>query len=203
MNSLTEIKAESRRVAGFSTLGMIVALLLLGVLLAPMLGTIIAAQDGFVDSRERARAVGNVRYAHLALTRYMRLAGSSPVGLPLPGIDPDPDANGAFDDVRLRADYNPPDGDTDDLGEDLTFYVAADTMYVQTGGEDDTTEPYLIGVDSLAFEYFDRYGVLITDPDKVGTHAISAAVTIRAVGERSFEPTERLIHGEVRLRNGK
>lgn len=203
MTSANELNGTSRRLAGFSTLGLIVALMLLGIILAPMLGTILAAQDGFVESRERARAAGNVRYAHLALTRYMRLAGSSPVGLPLPGIDPDPDGNGLFDDVRLRADYNPPDGDTDDAGEDLTFYVVADTMYVEAGGDADSRQPYLIGVDSLAFEYFDRDGVVITDPDKVGTHAISAAVTIRALGERSYEPTERLMHGEVRLRNGK
>jgi type II secretory pathway pseudopilin PulG len=188
--------------AGFTTIGMIVALLLLGLMLSPLLGTILSAQNGFVANRERARAAGNVRYAHLALTRFMRLAGSSPVGLPLPGIDPDPDGNGYFDDVRLRADYNPPDGDINDTGEDLVFFVQAATMYVRTGAGG-TPEPYLIGVDSLAFEYYDRDGVLITDPSLVATHAISARLTIRARSERSFTPTKRLLSGEVRLRNGK
>ncbi|HSG82273.1 MAG TPA: hypothetical protein VLC48_08490 [Gemmatimonadota bacterium] len=202
---MSEVRVSERieaRLTGFSTLGMIVALMLLGLLLSPLIGTILSAQNGFVVSRERARAAGNVRYAHLSLTRYMRLAGSSPVGLPLPGIDADPDENGLFDDVRLRADYNPPDGDTDDLGEDLTFFVQADTMFVQTSASGDP-EPYLIGVDSLAFEYFDRYGALITDRAMVATHAISARVTIRAKGDRSYGPAKRLLSGEVRLRNGK
>jgi hypothetical protein len=181
---------------------MLVALMMLGLLLSPLLGTILSAQNGFVASRERARAAGNVRYAHLSLTRYMRLAGSSPTGLPLPGIDPDPDGNGLFDDVRLRADYNPPDGDIEDLGEDLLFFVQADTMFVQAGTAG-AAEPYLIGVDSLSFEYFDRYGATITDRALVATHAISSSVTIRARGESSYDPAKRLLTGQVRLRNGK
>jgi type II secretory pathway pseudopilin PulG len=191
-----------RTKAGFTTIGMIVAFMLLGLMLSPLLGTILSAQRGFVANRERARAAGNVRYAHLALTRFMRLAGSSPMGLPLPGIDPDPDGNGTFDDVRLRADYNPPDGDTNDTGEDLVFYVQADTMFVRVG-IGGTPEPYLIGVDSLSFEYFDRDGLPITDRDMVATHAISARKAIRARSERSFTPAKRLLSGEVRLRNGK
>ncbi|UCC48438.1 MAG: hypothetical protein JSV41_13410 [Gemmatimonadota bacterium] len=181
-------------------MGMIVALMLLGVLLAPLLGTVLSAQHGFVASRERTRAAGSVRYAHLSLTRFMRLAGSSPLGVPVDGIDPDPDGNGDFDDIRLRADYNPADGDTDDPGEDLVFYLRGDTMFVRpgTGG---TEEPYLIGVDSLAFEYFDRDGDPITDADRAAARALSTRVTIRARGERSAGPAVRVLSGMVRLRN--
>lgn len=196
------INGVAGRRAGFSTIGMIVAFVLLGLLLAPMLGTILSAQRGFVASRDRARAAGSVRYAHLALTRFMRLAGSSPIGLPLPGIDPDPDGNGFFDDVRLRSDYNPPDGDLDDPGEDLTFFLRADTMFVKSGN-DGNEEPFLIGVDSLAFEYFDRDGSLIADPARIGPRAMVVDVTIRARGDRYVDAAERTLSGLVRLRNGK
>lgn len=202
MSSVRGIDRARGDKTGFTVLGMIVALMLLGLLLSPLLGTILSAQNGFVASRERARAAGNVRYAQLSLTRFMRLAGSSPVGLPLPGIDPDPDGNGVFDDVRLRADYNPPDGDTDDMGEDMVFYIRQDTMFVKAG-PGGSEEPYLIGVDSLAFEYFDRDGVPITDRDMVATRTIAARVTIRARGERSYMPVKRVLTGQVRLRNGK
>jgi type II secretory pathway pseudopilin PulG len=202
MSSQRSTVSVAGRRAGFSTIGMIVAFVLLGLLLAPMLGTILSAQRSFVASRDRARAAGSVRYAHLALTRFMRLAGSSPVGLPLPGIDPDPGGDGVFNDVRLRADYNPPDGDIDDPGEDLTFFLRADTMFVKTGTDGDE-EPFLIGVDSLAFEYLDRDGSVITDPARIGPRAMTVDVTIRARGDRYADPAERTLSGLVRLRNGK
>ncbi len=186
---------------GFSTLGMIVALTLLGFMLSPLLGTLLSAQHGFVASRERAQATSNVRYAHLALTRMMRLAGARPLGGPVTGIDPDPLGDGLFNDVRLRADYNPPDGDTDDPGEDLVLYLRGDTMFVRagTGGAE---EPYLMGVDSLAFEYFDRDGAPITVPNRVAMDARSAEVTIRAAA-RAPGLSPRELVGRVRLRNGR
>ncbi len=186
---------------GFSTLGMIVALTLLGFMLSPLLGTLLSAQHGFVASRERARATSNVRYAHLALTRMMRLAGARPLGGLVTAIDPDPLGDGLFNDVRLRADYNPPDGDTNDAGEDLVFYLRADTMFVRAG-IGGAEEPYLIGVDSLAFQYFDQDGVPITDPARVATHARSALVTIRAAA-RAPALSPRELAGRVRLRNGR
>lgn len=188
--------------AGFSTVGMIIALVLLGLILSPMVGTVLSAQRFFVTSQTRVRVTGSARYAHLALTRSMRIAGSNPVGGFVAGVDPDPDGNGLFDDVRLRADYNPADGDIKDPGEDVTYFVRADTMYIRPdpAGEE---EPYLLGVDSLAFEYFDRFGDPITDPETVTQRAISARVTLRATGETFHERTDRVLMGEVRLRNGR
>ncbi len=194
-------KRERIGKVGFGTLGMVVALALLGFTLVPVLGTVVSAQRGFVKSREQARAAASVRYAHLALTRLMRIAGSSPMGPEIQGLDPDPLSDGAFDDIRLRADYNPPDGDVDDPGEDLTFYLRADTMFVRAG-TDGAEEPYLIGVDSLAFSYFEWDGTPITDPARVTERAVEAHVTIRATGEHRADAPERLLTGHVRLRNG-
>ena len=188
---------------GFSTLGMIISLVLLGLFLSPLLGTVISAQRGFVTTQERARATGNMRYGHLALTRIMRVAGSSPSTTSVQAIDPDPDGNGNFDDVRLRADYNPPDGDTNDPGEDFTYFLQADTMFVRVGAAG-TPQPYLIGVDSLAFEYFDRDGVEITDAARIAARgAISARITLRARSEVYRHESERLLIGRVRFRNGR
>ncbi|UCF21202.1 MAG: hypothetical protein JSU87_07395 [Gemmatimonadota bacterium] len=186
---------------GFGTLGMIIALALLGFTLVPVLGTVVTAQRGIMRSRERARAAASVRYAHLALTRLMRIAGSSPIGPHIQGLDPDPLRDGIFDDIRLRADYNPPDGDIEDPGEDLTFYLRADTMFVRAG-IDGAEEPYLIGVDSLAFAYFEWDGTPITDPARVTERAVEVHVTVRASGEDRPDSPERLLTGHVRLRNG-
>ena len=187
--------------AGFSTVSMIISMTLLALVLTPILGTVLSGQRNFANSWDRARVQGSARFAHLSLTRLLRAAGSDPVGGAVPGVDPDPLGNGIFDNLRLRADYNPPDGDTDDPGEDLTFFVRSDTMYVRSGGNPE--EPYLIGVDSLAFEYFDVDGVAITDPDRVTRRAYTARITIRARGEVPGSDAEQLIVGLVRLRNGR
>ncbi len=201
MTSLSRCMSGPRSRTGFTTLGMIVALVLLGILMSPMMRTIVNAQQTFVSSRQRAEAASNVRYAHLALTRYIRICGSDPLNASVQGIDPDPLNDSGFDDVRLRADYNPPDGDTDDMAEDLTFFVRGDTLFVRDGDGDD--EPYLIGVDSLAFEYFDSDGDPITDPDLVPIRARSVQVTLAARSTLRGEPTEHALVGRVRLRNGR
>ncbi len=187
--------------AGFTIVGMIVAFVVLGFVLSPLVRTLLTAQEGFVRSRQRTQTANSVRYAHLALTRYMRNAGSSPYLVPIEGVDPDPRRDGVFDDVRLRADYNPADGDTDDPGEDLTFYVRADTMFLRSGG-DGVEQPYLIGVDSLAFEYYDWNGVMITDANRVTERAASALVVVRGRAGPAARLSVRTLAGLVRLRNG-
>jgi len=186
--------------AGFTIVGMIVAFVVLGFVLSPLVRTLLTAQEGFVTRRQRTQTAGSVRYAHLALTRYMRNAGSSPYRVPIEGVDPDPRRDGVFDDVRLRADYNPADGDTDDPGEDLTFYVRADTMFMRSGGG--VEQPYLIGIASLAFEYYDWNGVVITDPDRVTDRAASARIVVRGRVGPADKPSARVLSGHVRLRNG-
>lgn len=199
---MIRISSRSRNgnAAGFTIVGMLVAFVILGLVMSPLIHTLLTAQEGFVRSRQRARTASSIRYAHLALTRFLRNAGTSPYSVPITGIDPDPRGDGVFDDVRIRADFNPADGDTDDLAEDLTFYVRADTMFMRSGG-DGVEQPYLIGVDSLAFEYFDWNGNVITDRDRVAEHAASARVVVRGRAGPAA-PTVRTLAGLVRLRNG-
>ncbi len=184
---------------GYSTITMLVALTLLVLVLGPVLGTVLSGQRGFVSSWEKTRTADAARYAHLALTRQMRFAGSHPVGSPVQGIDPDPRGDGVFDDIRLRADYNPPDGDINDPGEDVTYWVSGDTLFVQEAGNPE--EPHLLGVDSLAFEYYDRDGVVITDPDLVPARTVSVKVTVRARTTLRDETMDQVLVGQVRLRN--
>jgi len=198
MNS--SLRSRCRSGAGFTIVGMLVAFVILGLVMSPLIHTLVTAQEGFVKSRQRARTASSVRYAHLALTRFLRNAGSSPYSVAIAGIDPDPRGDGVFDDVRIRADYNPADGDTDDLAEDLTFYVRADTMFMRSGS-DGVEQPYLIGVDSLAFEYYDWNGNVITNRDRVTERAASVRIVVRGPAGPGA-PAVRTLAGLVRLRNG-
>jgi hypothetical protein len=187
--------------AGFSTVGAIVTLVLSALVLGQLMVMVIDSQRGFLKSNAKVSAASSARYAHLALTRLIRFAGADPQGISFIGIDPDPRGHGAFDNIRLRADFNPADGDISDSGEDLTFWLWGDTVMVKWGS-DAAPEPYLFGVDSLAFEYFNRNGAAITDPDLVPSHTASVQLTVRGSTEIYGEKRGELLSGRVTLRNG-
>ncbi len=191
----------TRSQAGFSTVGALVTLALSGLVLAQLMSMVIDSQRGFILSSASGSAASSARHAHLALTRLLRLAGSDPQGIAIQGIDPDPLSHGVFDNVRLRADYNPPDGDILDPGEDVTFWLSADTLLVQWGA-DAPAEPYLFGVDSLAFEYFDRSGGSIVEAERIPSRAELVRLTVRGVAYGHGERRQQLLVGRVKLRNG-
>ncbi len=187
--------------AGFSTVGALVSLVLAGLVLSQMLGMVVHSQRGLIDSNAKAKAAGSARHAYLVLSRLLRQAGSDPQGVGVQGIAPDPLGRGRFDNIRLRADFNPPDGDLADPGEDLTLWLNADTLFVtETAGG--AGAPYLFGVDSLAFDYYDRAGSLITDPDSVPSQTVSVGLTVRGFSEVRDEQPRQLLVGRIALRNG-
>ncbi len=185
---------------GFSTAGAMVSLVLAGFVLAQLLGMVVASQRGLIDSNARTDAAGSARHAQLALTRLIRIAGSDPKNVGVQTVDPDPLTRGVFDNIRVWSDYNPPDGDVLDPGEDMTFWLQGDTMYVRAGANG-TAEPYLFGVDSLHFRYLNRSGVELTDTAQISSKAVSVELVIRGRGEAHGEPRRQLLLGRVKLRN--
>lgn len=74
-------------------------------------------------------------------------------------------------------------------------------MFVRFG-VDGVKEPYLVGVDSLAFEYHDRDGTVITDPGRVAGWAASARMVVRGRVESEQRPAVLVFAGPVHLRDG-
>ncbi len=69
-------------------------------------------------------------------------------------------------------------------------------------GPSASPEPYLWDVDSLAFDYFDRDDIAITQADQVPSRAVSVQVTVRGRGIAYSESHAQLLTGRVTLRNG-
>ncbi len=61
----------------------------------------------------------------------------------------------------------------------------------------------MLGVDSLAFQYYDLDGALMADPDRIRRRAVSARITLRARGQSRAGDASQLLEARVRLRNGK
>jgi hypothetical protein len=77
-------------------------------------------------------------------------------------VNPDPDANGVLDSIRLRGDWNPPDGVAGQY-EDVTFSRAGNTIFVREP-VDPTAVPIADNIATMTFVYRDRHYVLIADP---------------------------------------
>ena len=93
---------------------------------------------------------------------------------------PDPDGNGVFDSVRVRADWNPRDGDFDDPYEDVLFVVANGMLWKR-----EPTDAALVSfgdsVQSLRFTYTNQNGGPLANPvarpDLIGGVTITIVTT--------------------------
>ena len=177
---------ERKRDAGFTILELIVAMVLLSAILAGLFGTITRTQRRYVEHKVNTRSHETLGMAEATMIRLFRSARADPtkatsfgIGTTFkPGITPNPLNHATWDNVAVRSDFNPADGDFNDLMEDVQFSTASDTLYVrwQNGG---ATTPMAYPVRSLLFEYYSSGGVQITNPaDVTGAARVKFTITV-------------------------
>jgi prepilin-type N-terminal cleavage/methylation domain-containing protein len=156
MSARPSTRLPARR--GFTLVEMLVAMTLLSVVMGAMISVVVRVQRDYVRQRSRSDAMASLRSSELMLGRVFRTAGADPQRIGVVGIVAAPSGAGS---VRVRADFNPADGDVADPLEDVTFDLSGGDMRVrwQAGG---ATTPLTRPVQSLAFEYFRRDGTQIT-----------------------------------------
>ena len=157
--------ASSRRArrmrarAGFSLTELLVSMTLLTIVMASIVGVITRVQRDYVRQRARDEAMTAVRSAELLLTRVFRTAGADPNRVGIVGITAQPNGSGS---VRVRADFNPADGDVSDDLEDVTIDMSGADMRVQWKGSG-APGTLVSPLSGLTFEYFRRDGTQITN----------------------------------------
>lgn len=157
------LRNQRRGRAGLTLIEMLVSVTLLGIIMGTVTGMIARTQTDYARQREVIRLQENMRTAELTLTRLLRTAAVDPLAKNIAGVDIDPLAHGAFDNIRVRSDFNPADGDIADPMEDALVYVSADTLYVRwRAGTPPQAAAY--PVRSLLFEYFAADNTPITTP---------------------------------------
>jgi prepilin-type N-terminal cleavage/methylation domain-containing protein len=149
-----------RRRAGFSIMEVMVAMAMFTIVMAALMSVVIGLQRRYVDQRERVRAQESLRVAQMTLGPLLRAAGADPKGSGLTLVNVDPDNDGIFDDLNVRTDFNPIDGDVADPLEDVSVWAANDTLWIrwQTGA---SPQPLAFPVRSLLFEYYGNNGAKI------------------------------------------
>lgn len=127
-----------------------VMLVVLGVSTAVLTrsSTMFTQQRAAIDGRNSAAASIDL------LSRLLRQSEA---------IVPDPDSNGVFDSVRVRADWNPRDGAFDDPYEDVLF-VVADGMLWKREPADAALVSFGDRVESLRFTYTNQNGGALANP---------------------------------------
>ena len=144
---------QRRARAGFTLVEMLITMTLLTIVLGSVTGMVTRTQRDYVRQREAVRLQENVRTAEMLLTRLLRTSTVDPLNLNLGSIVVDPLAHGQFDNIRLRSDFNPPDGDVADPLEDALIYTSQDTLYVRWRAGA-LPQPVAFPVRKVLFEYF-------------------------------------------------
>ena len=155
---------DSRSRSGFTLVEVLISLTMLAIIMGGVVSTMTSMQRGYIRQREVARSEDALRVAELTITRILQTAGSNPLNMAAgaansPRIDP---YTAPFDSLRVVADFNPVNGATNDLLEDMLVYVLNDTLFVrwQFGG---VPAPVAFPVRSLLFQY-DSAGTILTAP---------------------------------------
>ena len=183
---------------GFSLLELVISLLLLGLILGSLFGSVISVQRSFTRQQATLRSQEALRAGEMIIASMLRTARADPNDTGGGLLDPDPFNDGVFRNLRTRADFNPPDRDFDDPLEDVIVGVRNDTLYVrwQFGG---AIQPLAYPVDSLLFEYFNDAGTALTTSAEV-SGATKVRLTLVAAEDPLSESVERRVSW-IYLRN--
>ena len=165
---------------GFTLVEVLISLIMLAAIMGGVVSVMMSMQRGYVRQREVARSEDALRVAELTITRILQTAASNPLNIPATAANPpriDPLA-APFDTLQVVADFNPVDGDVNDLLEDMTVYARNDTLFVrwQNGG---AVAPVAFPVRSLLFQY-DSAGTILNDPVIIRRAATRVRITVQA-----------------------
>jgi prepilin-type N-terminal cleavage/methylation domain-containing protein len=172
------MSTQDRR--GFTLVEVMIALVMLAIIMGGVVSTMVSMQRGYIRQREVARSEDALRVAELTITRILQTAGSNPLNMAAgtansPRVEP---LTAPFDTLQVLADFNPVDGDTGDLLENMLVYALNDTLFVrwQNGG---AVAPVAFPVRTLLFQY-DSAGTILNDPVIIRRAATRVRITLEA-----------------------
>ena len=175
---------------GFTIIELIVSMSLLSMVLAGFFGAILTTQRMYTVQLAIARAEESLRAAEFAIGAVLRTAGADPNLTGATGLDPDPLGNGVFDNLRVVSDFNPADGDTDDLLEDVVVWVASDTLFVRWSAAG-AGQAMAYPVSRIRFRYFANNGTEMLSAANVAAGATRVEFSMVAPRDPRSQAVER------------
>ncbi len=168
-----------------------------------LLGQIVhGVQTSYTEQIALMEAQDTARTAADFLVRLIRLAGNNPRRIAgLTAVIADPDGNGQWDSIRIQSDWNPPDGSLDDPFEDILFSTA-DAVLLTTEPGDIQPVEFLEGIQSIAFNYFDKDGNPIADPDAAEDSIVHVRIDVQ-IQPPGSAPQTLSSGATLRIREGR
>jgi prepilin-type N-terminal cleavage/methylation domain-containing protein len=179
MKSLIKSKLPLRARPGFTLVETLISLTISSVMLALFFGTVGRVQRQSRVQYDMQSAEESLRASEMVLRTILQNAGADPYMTGMGRIRPDTLGTGAFNNLAIRSDFNPPNGNFNDMLEGVVIRVLADTLQVKwsaSGAYQALAHP----VHSVMFEFFDSAGTSLTTAAAVHSHAKSVRFTIRA-----------------------
>ena len=147
---------------GFTVIEILLAIVIVGFVMASFYSVYISQQSSYVRQEKVAAMHQNIRSAMYYMGREIRMAGCDPTGQAGAGMVRAEEHLIQFtEDIRGPNDDDPPDGDTGDSNEDITYSLTdadgdGDTDLVRNaGGGNNLIAENIV---SLIFDYLDGSG---------------------------------------------
>lgn len=160
---------------GFTLIELIITMIIVMATVAITTSALVKTQQNYAAQRERMETANQARAAMDAMTRLIRMSGANPMSIAMTPIAADPDANNAYDSIRIQADWNPADGDIADPYENITFSVVNNQL-MKREPADAADVLFADNVQSLLFTYQNTNEAAIANP--VASAASIAFVTV-------------------------
>jgi type IV pilus assembly protein PilW len=160
-------RKKKEREQGFTIVELLVVILMMAVVMAGIYAVYTSQQKSFVVQQDLAEMQQNLRAAMFFMVRDIRLAGCNPTGKADAGIVT---ANGSSIsmtmDIRGKNPDDPPNGNTLDPEESVTYSLIGTDLVRDTGGG-----PVAVAsnIDGLNFVYLDANGNETADLTKIRT----------------------------------
>ena len=172
---MSEIMKENNE-KGFTLVELLVAMVIAAMVMTSVFSVYSSQQRSYVVQEEVAAMHQNLRAAMYFMEREIRMAGCDPTGAAGAGMVT---ASGNLirftEDFRGKDTGDPPDGDTGDPDEDISYFLAdadgdgqVDDLVRDTGGVEENIEKVIAeNIASLNFAYLDSSGATTAVLDNI------------------------------------
>jgi type IV pilus assembly protein PilW len=157
---------------GFTLVELLVAMVIAAIVMTSVYSVYAAQQRSYIVQEQVAAMHQNLRSAMYFMEREIRMAGCDPTGAAGAGIQSDSNATSIHftEDFRGKDAGDPPDGDTGDPDEDISYFLAdadgdgqVDDLVRDTGGVEANIEKVIAeNIARLKFTYLESDSITET-----------------------------------------